>query len=180
MATVHAKPEPQWAVPYVNPPICRVAHDDFELQNCAPQTQRICNTEDVESEVITYETKCQEVVSRHCPHGVLAAPAAPEAEAAVSVEKRDADPHTVYHGLPYAHHVAPATATVTLKHNCQDVTTKHCAEVPMAKTEVTPVETCHVVTKVTCTPVTQKLAKTECEEPEETVVPAHYGYPYWG
>merc|ERR1712018_697086 len=191
LASVQGAPEPQFY--HLNHPKCSIAHEDFELQNCVPATENVCSTKDVTSEVIDYETRCKSVVSQHCPGGVLVPPTKVAAPGVVAVEKnvddrkkREADPHTVLAGVPYVHHVAPAVApaTVTLKHACSDVTTEHCAEVPIIKPVVTPVETCHVVTKVSCEPVVQKIPKTECVEPEEQTVYAHapwaYGYHHYG
>merc|ERR1712223_824070 len=146
------------AVPYgINPPVCNVETEDFELQNCVPTAETMCNT----------------VTSNVCPGGV--APGVLPV-----IKKREADPQFFHAGIP--HHVAPvaaATATVTVKHACHEVATEHCADVLIIKEVITPVETCHVVTKVACEPTVQKLPKTVCVEPEEqTVALGYHGYPY--
>merc|ERR1712088_767197 len=75
----------------VNPPVCNVEHEDFELQDCTPLTENQCSTEDVTSEEITYEKKCKTVTSRHCAGGVPAplgpAVAAPATEIVAEVVK---------------------------------------------------------------------------------------------
>merc|ERR1711997_1419586 len=160
--------------PYaINPPVCNVETEDFELQNCVPTAERTCSTADVASEEITYEKRCKTVTSNVCPGGIGAG-------VLPVIKKREADPQFFHAGIP--HHVAPvaaATATVTVKHACHEVATEHCADVPIVKEVITPVETCHVVTKVTCTPTVEKLAKTVCKEPEEqTIDVGYHGYPY--
>merc|ERR1712036_147101 len=154
-------------------------HYGFGGYGHLPINPPICNTADVASEEITYEKRCKTVTSNVCPGGI----GAPGVIPAV-IKKREADPqflaHGIAHHVPVAAPIAPATATVTVKHACHEVATEHCADVPIVKAVVTPVETCHVVTKVACTPTVQKLAKTVCEEPEEqtVVAPLGYGYPY--
>ena len=50
-----------------------------------------------------------------------------------------------------------------VKAACQEVTTEHCVDVPIAVEKATPVETCHVVTKVDCAPQIHQIPKTVCE-----------------
>merc|ERR1712111_228028 len=88
----------------------------------------------------------------------------------------EADPQVLLGGVhPYAAHIAPVAAPVvqpavtTIKHACQEVTTKHCVDVPVTEDVEVPVETCHVVEKVDCTPTVQQIPKVECEPVEVTV-----------
>merc|ERR1712194_762529 len=104
------------------------------------------------------------------------------------VVKREADAeadaqvfgHGGLHG-GYAHHAVaiPAPVTKTIETPCTEVSTEHCVDVPIVKEVITPVETCHVVTKVTCTPAVHSIPKVTCEagvtEIVEHPVYAHHG-----
>merc|ERR1711956_103768 len=83
-----------------------------------------------------------------------------------------------------AHHAPvavalPAPVTKTIETPCTEVSTEHCVDVPIVKEVVTPVETCHVVTKVICTPAVHSIPKVTCEagvtEIVEHPVYAHHG-----
>merc|ERR1719468_414390 len=90
----------------------------------------------------------------HCTQSALGA--------TVVLKKREAeaDPQFLYPGAgPVVHH--PVTQVV--KAACQEVTTEHCVDVPIAVEKATPVETCHVVTKVDCAPQIHQIPKTVCE-----------------
>merc|ERR1719251_41361 len=87
--------------------------------------------------------------------------------------------------LPYAigHHVAPVAvpvahhAAVTVKHECAEVTTKHCVQSPISVDVPTPITKCHVEEHVECEEVIEKLPKVTCEPVETTVaVPAYHGW----
>merc|ERR1739848_545674 len=77
--------------------------------------------------------------------------------------------HAAVHAAPLA--VAPApvayavpqAVTKTIETPCTEVKTEHCVDVPIIKAVVTPVETCHVVTKVVCTPAVHSIPKVTCE-----------------
>jgi len=69
--------------------------------------------------------------------------------------------------LPVAHAVAHSV-TSKVKHACRKVTTEHCVNNPKVKLVPVEVENCHVVTKVKCSDVDNKIPKTTCE-PVETV-----------
>merc|ERR1712051_5671 len=99
------------------------------------------------------------VVNKHCAHiGGYA-----HAGLVGHVVKREADAEAdaqvfgyggLHHGLGYAgyaHHAVaiPAPVTKTIETPCTEVST--------------PVETCHVVTKVTCTPAVHTIPKVTCE-----------------
>jgi len=99
---------------------------------------------------------------------------APLAAAAPLAVAHHAAPVAVaHHAAPVAvaHHVAPApvahavahSVTATVKHACREVTTEHCVDNPKVKEVPVEVEHCHTVTKVTCTPVENKLPMTTCE-----------------
>merc|ERR1712037_1033729 len=93
----------------------------------------------------------------------------------------------LHHGLGYAGYAHPAPVAValpapvtkTIETPCTEVATEHCVDVPIVKEVVTPVETCHVVTKVTCTPAVHSIPKVTCEagvtEIVEHPVLAHHG-----
>merc|ERR1711936_1375051 len=163
------------------PPACTPSTEEIEIQSCAPRAENVCTTADVASEEITYEKRCKEVVNKHCA-GVLG-------HAGLIVKREaeaEADPHYLgAAGLPLAHagiapyaHAAVAAPLVapapvayaipepvvkTIETPCTEVKTEHCVDVPIIKPIVTPVETCHVVTKVECTPAVHSIPKVTCE-----------------
>merc|ERR1712113_1237964 len=109
-----AAPEAQWLghapVAYAAPD-CAHSTQDLVAKSCHPVAKEVCS---------------EEVASKHCGHPVHVGLIKREAEA---------DPqHLLGHHLPYAigHHVAPVAvpvahhAAVTVKHECAEVTTKHC------------------------------------------------------
>merc|ERR1711992_427880 len=202
-AVAVAAPEPQLlGLPYAGgavtahvPPACTPSTEEIEIQSCAPRAENVCTTEDVVSEEITYEKRCKEVVNKHCA-GVLG-------HAGLIVKREaeaEADPQFLHAGLGYAHagiapyaHAAPLVApapvayavpqavTKTIETPCTEVKTEHCVDVPIIKPIVTPVETCHVVTKVDCTPAVHSIPKVTCEAGTTEVVhhvpgPVAYGY----
>merc|ERR1711992_280484 len=139
------------------------------------------------SEEITYEKRCKEVVNKHCghvaPHGLIVKREA-EADAEAGVPLLHAGlPYAGYAGIaPFAHHAVaiPAPVTKTIETPCTEVKTEHCVDVPITVEKVTPVETCHVVTKVDCTPAVHSIPKTVCEPGNvETIqtLPAAVGNP---
>merc|ERR1711997_467619 len=185
-AVAVAAPEPQWphalgyaggAVAAHTPPACVPSTEEIEIQSCAPRTENVCTTADVASEEITYEKRCKEVVNKHCAGVVGHAGLIVKREA-----EAEADPQFLHAGLGYAHagiapyaHAAPLVApapvayavpqavTKTIETPCTEVKTEHCVDVPIIKPIVTPVETCHVVTKVECTPAVHSIPKVTCE-----------------
>merc|ERR1712086_521670 len=171
------------------PAACTPSTEEIEIQSCAPTAETICSTADVVSEEITYEKRCKEVVNKHCAH-------IGHAGLGGHVVKREADAEAdaqvfgyggLHHGLGYAgyaHHAPvavalPAPVTKTIETPCTEVSTEHCVDVPIVKEVVTPVETCHVVTKVICTPAVHSIPKVTCEagvtEIVEHPVYAHHG-----
>ena len=176
----HGAPKPEAQVPIAAPlpasvplsPNCKQTVDEIEVQSCAPRAETVCETKTIINQKITYEQRCKDVTSKHC-----SAPAAPLGTT-VLLKKREAeaDPQVLLGGVhPYAAHIAPVAAPVvqpavtTIKHACQEVTTKHCVDVPITEDVEVPVETCHVVEKVDCTPTVQQIPKVECEPVEVTV-----------
>ena len=161
--------------PYVAPvayapvvPVCTTVEEEIEVQTCAPRLENVCTTTDVTSQEITYEKKCKEVVDKQCTPGAVAV-----APAGLLLKKREAeaeaDPQFLAPGLGYglAPHVALASpTTAVVKSACHEVVTEHCTNVPVPVETVTPVETCHTVTKVDCTPLVKKIPKVVCETPE--------------
>ena len=100
--------------------------------------------------------RCKEVISEHCDGSVV------PIGSTVILKKREAeaDPQFYHAGFPgYAHQVF----TKTIKTPCAEVKTEHCIDVPVVVEKTTPVETCHVVTKVDCTPAVHSIPKTVCE-----------------
>jgi len=132
-------------------PKCVPSTEEIEIQHCVPTAAPVCTTEDVVSEEITYEKRCKEVVSRTC-----------------SPVKREANL------------VMPqAVAKRTIETPCAEHTTEHCVDVPIIKEVVTPVETCHTVTRVACTPAVHSIPKVTCEPGTAEIVhhvPAAVGY----
>merc|ERR1711881_221937 len=154
-------------------PTCEQGVDTLEVQSCAPRVDKICNTVDVVSEEITYEKRCKDVVSKTCSPVIVkrSAEAEPEAEA---------DPQYWGHHYGYAAPVTyalPELKTKTIETPCAEHTSEHCVDVPIIKEIVTPVETCHDVTKVDCTPADHNIAKVTCTPGQTTVtdLAATYG-----
>merc|ERR1711956_70744 len=156
------------------PAACTPSTEEIEIQSCAPTAETICSTADVVSEEITYEKRCKEVVNKHCAHIGHAGLGYAHAGLVGHVVKREADAEPdaqvfgyggLHHGLGYAgyaHHAPvavalPAPVTKTIETPCTEVSTEHCVDVPIVKEVVTPVETCHVVTKVICTPAVHSI-----------------------
>jgi len=145
------------------PANCKIEYEEIETSQCTPKTNRVCDTKELRNEGVEYKRVCKDVVSTHCggpAHHFLA--------------KREADAQFLggYAGHPI---VAPAAATVTatIKHECTEVTEKHCVDNPQKVENTVPVERCHVETFVDCEPVVQKIPKTVCE-PVETKVVTHH------
>merc|ERR1712203_120485 len=130
-------------------PTCENGADVLPVQSCAPRTEDACVTSDVMSQEIIYVKKCQNVVSKTCAPVIVkrSAEAEPEAEA---------DPQYFGYGGHYGYaapvtYALPEIKTKTIETPCAEHTVEHCVDVPEVKEVVTPVETCHVVTKVDCT-----------------------------
>merc|ERR1711992_313324 len=171
-AVAVAAPEPQWphALGYAGgavashvPPACVPSTEEIEIQSCAPRTENVCTTADVASEEITYEKRCKEVVNKHCAGVVGHAGLIVKREAEAEADAQILAGLPLAHGVaPYAHaafaapapvaYAVPQAVTKTIETPCTEVKTEHCVDVPIIKEVVTPVETCHVVTKVDCTP----------------------------
>ena len=112
------------------------------------------------------------MVSKTCSPIIVkrSADAEPEAEA---------DPQ-YYHHFGYAapHVVAlPEIKTKTIETPCAEHTTEHCVDVPIIKEVITPVKTCHTITKVDCNPAEHKIGKVTCKPGSTTVtdLAATYG-----
>merc|ERR1711881_524814 len=76
--------------------------------------------------------------------------------------------HAAVHAAPLVApapvaYAVPQAVTKTIETPCTEVKTEHCVDVPIIKAVVTPVETCHVVTKVVCTPAVHSIPKVTCE-----------------
>jgi len=155
-------------------PTCEQGVDTLEVQSCAPRVDKICNTVDVVSEEITYEKRCKEVVSKTCSPIIVKRSAEAEPEA---------DPQFGYGHFGHYGYAAPVTyalpeiQTKTIETPCAEHTSEHCVDVPIIKEIVTPVETCHDVTKVDCTPADHNIAKVTCTPGQTTVtdLAATYG-----
>ena len=80
---------------------------------------------------------------------------------------------------PVAHSI-PQAVTKKIEAPCTEVVTEHCVDVPIVKEVVTPVETCHVVTKVTCTPAVHSIPKVTCEPGTAEIVHHVPGYAHLG
>merc|ERR1712238_572728 len=177
------------------PAACTPSTEEIEIQSCAPSTDTVCVTNDIASQEIDYEKRCATVVNKHCAHIGHAGLGYAHAGLVGHVVKREADAEAdaqvfgyggLHHGLGYAglhggyaHHAAPAPVTKTIETPCTEVSTEHCVDVPIVKEVVTPVKTCHVVTKVVCTPAVHSIPKITCEagvtEIVEHPVYAHHG-----
>merc|ERR1711899_332064 len=153
-------------------PTCEHGTDTLEVQTCAPRVDETCETTDVVSEEITYEKRCKNVVSKTCSPVIVkrSADAEPEAEA---------DPqYWGHYGYAAPHVVAlPELQTKTIETPCAEHTTEHCVDVPIIKEIITPVKTCHQITKVDCTPADHTIAKVTCTPGSTTVtdLAATYG-----
>merc|ERR1712025_76011 len=79
-------------------------------------------------------------------------------------------------------YAVPQAVTKSIETPCTEVATEHCVDVPIIKEVVTPVETCHVVTKVVCTPAVHSIPKVTCEagvtEYTHHAAPVAVGYGY--
>lgn len=152
-------------------PVCVTEEEEIEVQSCAPRIENVCETKEITSQEITYEKKCKEVVSKQCTPGV--APVG----ATVVLKKREAEADPQFLAAPYAAPVAAPVAlaspvTQVVKSACHEVVTEHCVNVPVPVEKVTPVETCHAVTKVDCAPAVQKVPKVVCEPATVEEAPA--------
>jgi len=136
---------------------CRTEFEPLETQTCTPHHERVCAPLEVVNQKIGYEKKCKDVVSIQCPQ--VGAPVG-----GTVLVKREADPSLFYNpyglGLGPIHHV---------RQTCQEITTQHCVDNPIPVEEPTTVETCHVITKVSCLPHIEHIPRTVCD-PVETVV----------
>merc|ERR1711974_277021 len=63
----------------------------------------------------------------------------------------------------------PNSKPKTIETPCAEHTTEHCVDVPIIKEIITPVETCHQITKVDCTPADHNIAKVTCTPGSTTV-----------
>merc|ERR1712172_124338 len=153
-------------------PTCEQGVDTLEVQTCAPRVEQVCVKEDVMSEEITYEKRCKDVVSKTCSPVIVKRSA-------------EAEPEAQFWG-GYGHHYGyarpvtytlPELKTKTIETPCAEHTTEHCVDVPIIKEVFTPVETCHDVTKVDCTPADHNIAKVTCTPGSTTVtdLAATYG-----
>merc|ERR1712127_893107 len=139
-AIAMAAPEPQLGYGLAGgvvssvPAACTPSTEEIEIQSCAPTAENVCSTADVVSEEITYEKRCKEVVNKHCAHIGGYADAGADAQYLGYVG--------LHHGLGYAGYAHPAPVAVALP---------------------APVNTCHVVTKVVCTPAVHSIPKVTCE-----------------
>merc|ERR1712121_447272 len=115
---------------HVVPPNCKVEFEEIETQECTPRANRVCDTKELKHEGVEYKQVCKDVVSKHCGVG----PAVP-------------------HLLAAAHPVPAAATVTTIKHECQEVTSKHCVDTPEKVSTTVPVERCHVERVVDCKPV---------------------------
>lgn len=154
-------------------PNCVTEYDEIEVQSCTPRAETVCNTIDVVNQKITYEKRCKEVTSRHCP--TVSTPVG----ATVLLKKREAeaeaeaDPQFFWGGHPYAAPVVHAPVTQVIRHACQEVTSEHCVDTPVVVEEPAPVEYCYAVHKVDCAPSVQQIPKVTCDPVEvETPVVA--------
>merc|ERR1712210_147133 len=178
-AIAMAAPEPQ--LPYglaggvvsSVPAACTPSTEEIEIQSCAPTAENVCSTADVVSEEITYEKRCKEVVNKHCAHvgGYAHAGLIVKRETDAEADAQVFGYGGLHHGLGYAGYAHPAPVAValpapvtkTIETPCTEVSTEHCVDVPIVKEVITPVETCHVVTKVVCTPAVHSIPKVTCE-----------------
>merc|ERR1712001_801344 len=131
-----AAPEAQWLghhapLAYAAPD-CAHSTQDLVAKSCHPVAKEVCTEETAINQKIEYEEVCEDVVSKHCGH---------PGHVGLIKREAEADPqHLLGHHLPYAigHHVAPVAvpvahhAAVTVKHECAEVTTKHCVQSPNA------------------------------------------------
>ena len=125
---------------------CTTSTEEIEIQTCASHAENVCKTEDVVSEEITYEKRCKEITC--CCTGVIG-------HWPLAIVKREAEAPVAY--------AVPQAVTKTIETPCTEFKTEHCVDVPIIKPVVTPVETCHAVTRVECTPAVHSIPKVTCE-----------------
>lgn len=172
MAAPRAEADPELLYTHgITAPNCKVENEEFVTQSCTPSAETVCVTNDIETEEIEVEEICKDVVSNICgsvplvPAVVPAPPVAaiPNDSPVRVLKKREADPQFL--NVPFA---APATinavpSKTTVTSSCQEVTTKHCAQNPVVKKVVVPVQSCHTVSKANCSPIKNNIPKTLCE-----------------
>jgi hypothetical protein len=145
-------------------PNCQVLTEELEIQTCNRRAETVCETTEVVNQHISYEKRCKDVTSRHCPTGHALV------GSTVLLKKREAEAEPQFFGLnQYPSMVYQPTST-TVRHACTEVTNQHCVDTPVSVDQVTPVEKCHLVQKVDCLPAVQRIPKTVCEPVETTVV----------
>ena len=194
----------------VTTPKCTVTYETIETQNCTPrvrflaclswnsghfiastitykiyfQTEKECNTEEVEQESVTYERSCKETTSKVC---------GPSRKLGYGVHKREAEASHGYggYGAGIAHgagiygggygaaiHAAPAvkvqavakaTSEVTVKSDCREVTKEICTNTPKKTSTKKPVTTCKNIQKVDCKMITKRIPNKKCEPVEHKV-----------
>merc|ERR1712121_322207 len=169
------------AVPAAN---CKTVNEILETSHCVPSTENVCTTKTVDTEEIEYEKVCKEVTDTICDTPAVVAGGYHTLGKREAEAEADADAQYLA-GLPYAAaplaaapvapiaaHAVAHSVTTNVKSACRDITTEHCVDNPKIKIVPVEVEHCHVVTKVTCTPVENPIPKTTCE-PVETTHVAH-------
>merc|ERR1712020_376858 len=159
-------------------PTCEHGVDTLEVQSCAPRVAQDCTTADVVSEEITYEKRCKEVVSKTCSPVIVKRSAEAEPEADPEADPQFWGGYGHHYGYAAPHVVTlPELKTKTIETPCAEHTSEHCVDVPIIKEIVTPVETCHQITKVDCTPADHTIAKVTCTPGSTTVtdLAATYG-----
>merc|ERR1712121_413000 len=167
-------------------PKCVLAFEEIETQNCVPKVDKVCDTEDVEQQSITFEKECKEVTSKVCgpaaavhPYGIIKREAEAEAEAWHGAGVLGYGAGVI--GAPAiaaapAVAVAPAavaTSHVSIKSDCREITNEGCTNTPKTVSKTVPITSCHLKQSVACEKVVKKIPKQECENVEtEVVVPA--------
>jgi len=147
---------------------------------CHPQTHMPHGKRNfihIESNYQSFLLRCKEVVSKTCSPVIVKRSAEAEPEA---------DPQFGYGYGHFGHYgyAAPVTyalpeiQTKTIETPCAEHTSEHCVDVPIIKEIVTPVETCHDVTKVDCTPADHNIAKVTCTPGSTTVTDLAATYKY--
>ena len=160
------------------------------------QTEKECNTEEVEQESVTYERSCKETTSKVC---------GPSRKLGYGVHKREAEASHGYGGYGgygagiahgagiYGHgygaaaiHAAPvaavhpvpavkvqavakATSEVSIKSDCREVTKEICTNTPKKTSKKVPVTTCKNIQKVDCKMITKRIPNKQCEPVEHKV-----------
>merc|ERR1712121_173498 len=150
-------------------PKCVLAFEEIETQNCVPKVDKVCDTEDVEQQSITFEKECKEVTSKVCgpaaavhPYGIIKREAEAEAEAwhgaGVLGYGAGVIGAPAIAAAPAAIHAAPAVAVAPAAIHAAPAVA--VAPAAVATSHVSIKSDCREITKEVCTNTPKTVSKT--------------------